>query len=111
MQDDVDPTELYKISKDRIDRARKIAAGKLSDSLQSFETTTKTARNLRTSGVYVAKQPPLVRDMNLSRKLFLSGGRSTIFGERQKKSFGFKTILGLVGLAIIGLHMFGTLGS
>lgn len=111
MQDDVDPTELYKISKDRIDRARKVAAGKLSDSLQSFETTTKTARNLRSSGVYVAKQPPLVRDMNLSRKLFLSGGRSTIFGERQKKSFGFKTILGLVGLAIIGLHMFGALGS
>lgn len=108
MQDDLDPTAFYKISKDRIDLARKAASEKLSDSLQSFETT---AKNKQASGAYVAKQPPLVRDMNLSRKLFLSGGRSNIFGERQKKSLGIKTILSVVGLAVIGLYLLGALGS
>lgn len=104
MQDDLYPTEFYKVSKDRLNLARKAAAGKLSDSLQSFETT---AKNARPSGAYVTKQPPLVRDMNLSRKLFLSGGSRNIFGERQKKSFGIKTILGVVGLTVIGLYMLG----
>ena len=123
MQDDLDPSALYKISKERVERARKAAASKLSYSglpttkdkskhsgsnLQSFETT---AKNAQMQGGYVAKQPPLVRDMNVSRKLFLSGGRGNTFGERQKNVFGFKSIMGVVGLGVVAVYLIGALSS
>ena len=108
MQDDVNYEAIYKLSKDRIGLARKAASEKLSDSLQSFDTT---AKNTQTGGAHVAKQPPLVRDMNMSRKLFLSGGRGNTFGEREKKNFGVKTILGVMALAVTGIYLLGALSS
>ena len=126
MQDDLDPSALFRMSKDRVERAqklaRKAAASKLSshasretasirkqaDNVQSFDTTAKSARN---GSLPAAKQPPLVRDMNLSRSLFLSGGRGNIFGERQKKSFGLKSILGVLGLGVVGLYLVRVLGT
>lgn len=119
-QNDSDANALYKLSKERLDRAqklaRKAAAAKLShkglpttgDDLQSFETT---AKNTQMGSGHVAIQPPLVRDMNVSRKLFLSGGRGNTLGERQKKTFGLKAIFSVVGLGLTAFYLIGVLGA
>lgn len=112
MQEDLDPTALYRMTKARLNKVQTHAAEKLSyEGLPTVKgrKTPKTPQSLRLQRSL--RQPPLMRDMNLSRKLFLSGGRGDVFGERQKKRFSSKTILGSLGLGVIALYLIRVLGA
>jgi len=50
-------------------------------------------------------QPPLVRDMNLQRRIFLSGAGNRIFGEREKTRGGTKTLLVFVVLGVLAAYI------
>lgn len=95
--DDFQFGQLYSLSKAKIEKARREAASKLEyeglpkfddnddEDVQSFQTTAKS---------YVStKQPPLVRDMNFSRRRHLSS-------ERRSSLLNIKTIIGCVVLFV-----------
>ena len=111
MQDDLDPSRLYEVSKARLESARKSAAQKLSYS--GLPTTRSPrpknkGRTLDVPDLLSKGQPPLVRDMNLQRRVFLSGGRNNTFGERQKSRFDTKTLLVLLVLGIVAAYILRT---
>lgn len=127
MQEDLDPSKLYEVSKARIEAAqqtaRNVAASRLSytglpkispkkllnDNVQRFETTAKN-KKAKARDPFAMDQPPLIRDMNLARRLFLSGGRNNTFGEREKKSNG-KTLLGFVVLGVLAFYLAHAIGG
>jgi hypothetical protein len=106
MQDDLDPSALFEVSKARLERAgrsaRKAAAAKIAyESLPKPSNMSSKTRKMETSITIDTKQPPLIRDMNLSRRRFLSGGRGHVFGERQKSGGGGKSLLSFIVLGLI----------
>jgi len=108
MQDDPDPSRLFDVSKAKLEKARAAAAGKLSyEGLPTAPSAPlkNKGRTIASHNPSAAHQPPLVRDMNLQRRIFLSGGRNTIFGERGKKGGGVKTLLGFAVLGAIALFL------
>lgn len=119
MQDDIDPRALYKVSKDRIEAARKSAAEKLVykglPTIIPKATLIPKAKNKGrdiAGGLSLSKgQTPLIRDLNLQRRLFLSGGRNNTFGEREKKRLGGKTLLGFVVLGVVLFYLVNASGG
>lgn len=108
MQDDLDPSKLYEVSKARLETARKAAAKTLS--YKGLPTATlprakNKGRVIETSNSLSKGQPPLLRDMNLQRRIFLSGGRNNTFGERQKTRGGTKTLLVFSVLGVVAAYI------
>ena len=106
MQDDLDPSALFEVSKARLERAgrsaHKAAAAKIAyEGLPKSANLSSKTRKMETSITIDTKQPPLIRDMNISRRLFLSGGRGHVFGERQKSGGGGKSLLSFIVLGLI----------
>jgi len=108
MQQDLDPSKLYEVSKARLDTARKKAAQKLSyQGLPTVKTPDRKnkGRRIDVDPLSPSGQPPLIRDMNLQRRIFLSGAGNRIFGEREKTRGGTKTLLVFVVLGVLAAYI------
>ncbi len=113
MQDDLDPSQLYAVSKARLETAHKKAAQALS--YQGLPTVKmprakNKGRSIKSgrdnmSAKFSPGQPPLVRDMNLQRRIFISGAGHRIFGEREKTRGGTKTLLVFVVLSVLAAYI------
>ena len=115
---------LFHLSKARAAKVNREAAAKLDyeglaqarrDSVQRFQTTAQTRRaknktrrakkTKNQSGAAAADQAPLVRDMNMQRRLFLSGGSKNTFGERETKRGGGKSVFVFAVFGVLALYI------